>query len=646
MRKLLLYILVLLLVNQVPSAYGQTDDVLKPVQVRPPDPGGAPQKKETDEQIAAQYFRARQFDKAVVLYKKLYETKNASVYYTYYLYCLLELEEYKVAEKLAKEQIQAYPQRLKYMVDLGHIYSESGEPGKARKQYDLALKQIPANKNAIQELSNAFLYRGQTDYAVTAFERGSRLLDYPFYLELGNLYRQTRNFGLMVDAYLDAVEYDYFTITTVESRLQNVLSDDPDDDIGEYLRVSLLKRIQKDPEKVYFSEMLLWLSIQNEDFEMALLQAKSIDRRMNEDGERMIELAEIALANKDYAVAIEAYKYILKKGNSSFLYLDAKIGLLYAHYLRTVESAVHDAGDLADLEHEYLQTLDEFGRNASTIVIMQYLGHLQAFYLDKPDDALAILNEAVLLPGAQARNVAECKIELADVMLFLGDVWEAKLLYAQVEKTFKQDPLGYSAKYKNAQLSFYIGEYDWAKAQLDVLKAATSKLIANDALRLSVLISDNLAFDSSGVALGLYGEADLMLFRNKDEEALALLDSVLQMSDYHPIFDEVILKKAEIKIHQQYYVEAAALLDELLEKYSYDITADNALFLLAQLNEKELDNPDKAQELYQRLLNEYPASLYAVEARKRFRILRGDFDKEELTEEEKLLFNLESESPN
>jgi len=642
MKKNFIHILWVFLLISNSGILAQNDKVLKPVEFRPPRPGGPPHKLESDEQIAAQYFRNREFDKAVVLYKKLYETKSSSIYYTYYLYCLLELEQYRDAEKLAKKQIRTYPDRLKFLVDLGYIYSESGESGKAKKQFELAIKNMKANKTVIKELANSFFNRGQTEYAVEVYEKGRKMMDYSFYLELGSLYRQIRNFSGMIDAYLDFVDDDYFNIITVQTKFQIVLADDPDDEISEYLRVALLKRVQKDPEKIYFSEMLLWLSIQNEDFIMALIQAKAIDRRQAEDGERLISLAEIALANKDYDVAIEAYRYILKKGNSNFMYLDAKIGLLYAYYLRTSESYAHNESDLKELETEYMQTLDEFGRNPSTIVIMQYLGHLQAFYLDKPDDAINILQEAVSLPNSPPRNVAECKVELADIFILTGDVWEAKLLYAQVEKAFKLDPLGYKAKYKNAQLSFYIGEYDWAKAQLDVLKAATSKLIANDALQLSVLISDNLDADSSAVALGMYGKADLLLYQNKEEEALAILDSIFQLATYHPIFDEVILKKSEIRIRQQRFDEAAVLLNELLDNYAYDITADNALFMLARLNENQLNDQDKAMELYQRLLIDYPASLFAVESRKRFRILRGDFDKEELTEEEKLLFNLES----
>lgn len=642
MKNLGLHILFTFVVILHFGAWAQIDQILKPVEIHPPAPNSAVKSKNTDEQVAAQYFRSRDYEKAAVLYEKLYKEKSNTTYYTYYLFCLVELERFKDAEKLAKKQIQTYPERLKYVVDLGYVYSEWGDAGKAKKQFESVLKHLPAKKNEIQNVANAFLYRKQPEYAVETYEKGRKLLDYPFYMEMGNLYRQTRNFSKMVECYLDCIDYDYFTITSVQSRLQTVLADDPDGSISEYLRVDLLKRVQKDPEKVYFSELLLWLSIQNEDFDMALMQARAIDRRMGEEGNRLIDLAEIALQNKEYDVAIEAYKYVLKKGNSNFLYLDAKIGLLYAHYLKTVKSFDHEEADLLELENEYLQTLDEFGRNSSTIIIMQYLGHLQAFYLDKPDDAIIILNEAINLSNAPERNIAECKIELADIYLLTGDVWEAKLLYAQVEKAFKLDPLGYMAKYKNARLSFYIGEYDWARAQLDVLKAATSKLIANDALRLSVLISDNLDADSSTVALALYGKADLLVYRNKEEEALATLDSIFMLASYHPIFDEVLLKKAEIRIKQQQYEEASLLLNEILEKYAYDIVADNALYMLAGLYDNQLNDPDQAMILYQRLLNEYPASLYTVEARKRFRMLRGDFDTDELTEEEKFLFNLQS----
>ena len=607
------------------------EDILKPVDIHPPRPGVQQKPKESDAQLAAQFYRKKEFDKAVVLYAKLYEKKNSNVYYTYYLYCLLELDDFKEAEKLVKAQIKKYPTQPKYRVDLGFVYTQKGDLGKAKKEYENALKNLPPDRNRIIQLANAFMVRSQLEYAVATYKKGSKILpDYPFYLELGNLYNQVGNYSEMVEQYLNYVDFDYMNISIVEHKLQSKLSDDPDDKLSELLRKSLLKRVQKDPDKLYYAEMLMWLSMQEKDFEMAFLQAKSIDRRQSEEGERIFKLAEICLANQEYEIAIEAFDYILKKGKSNYLYLDATIGRLNARYLKATQSYDYVISDLVDVENDYLSMLETYGKSPSMIKVMQYLGHLQAFYLNKTEDAISILYEAIAIPNAAPAAIAECKIELADILVFDGDIWEAKLLYGQVEKAYKNDPLGHYAKYKNAKLSFYIGEFDWAKAQLDVLKAATSKLIANDALRFSVLISDNIDMDSSTVALELYGRADLLLYRNQEELALITLDSIFELGSYHPIFDEVLLKKAEIKIKQREFEMAAEYLTEIVEDYSYEITADNALFLLAELNEKQFNDKDKAMELYQKLMQDYSASLFTAEARKRYRHLRGDFVNEEI----------------
>jgi len=628
------YILVLIFSLIVHTGFSQIDKILKPVEIHPPPPPGnivqQPQ-KDSDQQLAAQYFQNKEYDKAVVLYEKLYNEKKSSIFYTYYLFCLVELKDYKEAEKLVKKQIKEFPERPKYKVDLGYVYTEAGEINKAKKEFENALKNLTPKRQKVIELANSFLYRSQTDFAIATYHRGNQIMaDYIFYLELGNLYKQINNYTMMVEEYLNYVDYNYLNREVVQHRLQGVISDDPDKVVSKLLRRSLLKRVQKEPDKYYFSEMLLWLSIQEKDFELALTQAKSIDRRMNEEGSRVYELAGLCVSNQQYDIAIEAYNYILKKGKINYLYIDAKIGLLNARYLKITESIDYSENDLIELENEYISTLEEYGENASTMRVMQYLGHLQAFYLDKTSEATDILYKAIEIPNAPPELVAECKIELADILLFTGDIWEAKLLYAQVEKAFKNDPVGHYAKFKNAKLSFYIGEFDWAKAQLDVLKAATSKLIANDALRFSVLISDNIDMDSSTVALEIFARADLLLYRNQDELALETLDSIFNLATWHPIFDEVLLKKAEIKIKQREFEKAAEYLAMIVEDYSYDITADNALFILAKLNEKEFHDTEKAMQLYQKLMQDYPASLFTVEARKRYRSLRGDFVEEEI----------------
>ncbi len=632
MYKLLLYILTIICFLAINTGNGQINQIIKPAEIHPPNPGiQQQQKKESDEQLAVQYFQNKEYEKAVVLYESLYKQNKNTVYYTYYLYCLVLLQEYKKAEKIVKDQIKDNPGDLKYFVDMGYIYTEEGDQSKAKRQFEDAIKDMQPDRMKIIDLANAFLYRGQTDYAVETYKRGNQIIgDYPFHRELGSLYAQTGNYTMMVEEFLDYLDFDNRNMPVVKASLQNVLSEDHDNIVSQLLRTSLLKRIQKNPDKVYYSEMLLWLSIQEKDFEMALIQAKAIDRRLGEDGERIYELAGLCVDNQEYDAAIEAYKYILKKGENNLLYIDSKIGILNARYLKVTKSYNYTTNDLLELKKDYKSVLDEYGKNASTIVVMRYLASLDAFYLDKTEDATSLLYEAIAIPNAAPERVAECKIELADILLFTGDVWEAKLMYGQVEMAFKNDPIGYEAKFKNAKLSFYIGEFGWAKAQLDVLKAATSKLIANDALQFSLLISDNISTDSSTAELAMYARADLLLYRNKYDLALATLDSIFTLATWHPIFDEVLYKKAEIEIKIRNFDKAAGFLSEIVDKYPHDITADDALFMLAELNEQQFNNKDKAMELYEKLLKDYPGSLYVVDARKRFRYLRGDFKTEDL----------------
>ena len=228
------------------------------------------------------------------------------------------------------------------------------------------------------------------------------------------------------------------------------------------------------------------------------------------------------------------------------------------------------------------------------------------------------------LPDINPLAKAECKLELADILLFSNDVWEATLLYEQVNKDFKNDVIGQEAKFKNAKLSYYIGEFGWAEDQLDILKAATSKLIANDALALSLFISENYDADSNTVALGLYSRADLLEFRNENELALKTLDSIFLKFAFHPILDDVLLKKAQIKMKQGDYAAADTLLGTLIKDYPSDVLADLALMKRGQLNEEHFGNKEKAMQYYEELITRYPGSIYAVEARKRFRNLRGD----------------------
>ncbi len=604
--------------------FAQQPDTNRIISRRPA--AARPSSASNENQLAAEYYSQQQFDKAVVLYEKLYNENPTYVNYSYYYYSLIQLGRFDEALKLVRKQVRAYPEKLRYLVDLGYTYQMSDEPARAQKEYEEALLKLPADRNAIIELAGAFQSHQETDYAIRTYKRGRELLgnSEPFYLEIGQIYELEGKYEDMFTAYLNLIEVDPSRINVVQNRIQNSLAADPDGTKSELLRIALLRRTQEFPDQLYYSEMLIWYSVQQKDFKTALLQAKALDRRFNEEGARVYELGQLCLSNEDYDAAVDAFSYIVRKGGSSGLYLSARIELLNAMFLKNTNLYRPDQQALLDMDQQFDQLLSELGYSSMTLTLMRNKAHLQAFFLNRQQEAIALLDTARQIKTITPGQRAEIKMELADILLFTGQPWEATLLYSQVEKEFKYEPIGHEAKFRNARLSFYIGEFQWAKAQLDVLKAATSKLIANDAMELSLLILDNMDEDSTFTVLARYARADFLVFQNKDDLALNLLDSLEQAVPGHPIGDEVLYEKAQIKLREGKFQEADTILQELISRYPWDILADNALMTRAVLQQETFHDPAQAMELYQRLMVDYPGSLFVVEARKRFRELRGD----------------------
>jgi hypothetical protein len=589
------------------------------------------QQKQLDqenEKLAFQYYGNKEYEKALELFRDLHQKQPTYHLYTYYFYCLTALNRFDEAEKLVRSKIKAEPGSFRYEIDLGYLYLLTDKPDKATKSFDEVIGKMKPTKANINEIANAFISRQLYDYAIKTYLRGRELLQYtyPYHQELARIYEASGNYSAMIEEYLDLLERDPSQLDMVQSRFQNTLNKDLDDKISDLLRESLLKRNQRNPENRYYGEMSLWLSVQRKDFEFALIQARSLDTRFNEGGLLVFSVANLSLSNSDYDVAIEAFSYLIKKGPLNPYYSESLTGILQAKFLRIMEGYNNKVSDFESLRQEYLAALSELGKNSRTIFLMRDLAHLQAFYLNELEGSVALLEEALKIPGAPEKEKAEIKLELGDIYLFTGEIWEASLLYSQVEKTFKNDPTGHEAKFRNARLSYFIGEFDWAKAQLNVLKAATSKLIANDAMELALLISDNMDTDSTYTGLAYYARADLLSYRGQDSLALLSLDSISMLGLYHSLDDDVLYSKAGIYIRQKDYLRADSALAEIVKNYQYDILADNALFKRAELQAGALNDKDKAMELYQQLILDYPGSLFTTEARKRFRQLRGDFN--------------------
>ena len=589
--------------------------------------------QENDKQLAQHYFSSEEFDKARIYYERLYDEDHSKFYFNRLLLCMQEVGRDKEIEKLLKRQVSYNRGNQEYQIQLAKHYETIGNLTKANKIYENLISKLQPRSGDITALFNTFKSQGKSDLAFQALQKGRRLLgnSYPLNFQFAEYYGSVGNTGKMMDEYLDLMDYH----SSYQTSLKRILSNQIDftiEDSEEYeiLKAALILRIQKDPNNIGYAEMLTWLFIQRQNFMAAFVHVKAIDKRTKSEGSMVYKLGLVCVENKDYTAARKSFEYIVDLGERSELYLRAYNSLLNVRFLEVTTQRNFTQEELRETLDQFDAALDKFGRRRTTFSLMMERAHILAFYANEGIEAIEQLEVLIVIPGLTDMQLAEAKMALADIYVLLGDVWEASLLYMQIDKQFKYEPIGHEAKFKNARIFYYDGEFDYAQSQLSVLKRSTSKLIANDAINLSLLITDNYGLDSNYIAMNWFANADLLIEQHQYDAAFVLFDSIISEYPAHSLGDEIQLKKAYAMELQGKWNAAIVELEELLEFYSEDILADDALFKLGTIYENHLLNPSKAASYYRTILFDYKGSLYSEESRKRFQKLKDSLPKEGL----------------
>ncbi|GGG40291.1 tetratricopeptide repeat protein [Hymenobacter glacieicola] len=585
-------------------------------------PAVAQQAEDNAVQLAREYERTGEHEKAAYLFGRLRtEEQTSPNILPDYLAALQALKRDKDAEKLVKRAQRQRPDDLTLGVTLGQVYAKSGDQPAAQKQWERVISQLTSAQ--VVPVATEFQKVALPDWATRAYLRGRELAknETEFAPQLIQLYTQSGQTDKLMGETLRLVQDNEQQLPFVRNMLQNSLQDDKD---FAALEKELLSMVQKNPDRGVYSELLLWLQVQRRDFTGALVQAKALDRRGRTDGQRVLEVAEIARRNKDYESAIQGYDYVVREYRGRPYYALARQRLVQTREDQVRTTYPVNVAQLRSLLQEYQQVLQDLGRTPETAPVLRSMASLMAFQLDEKESAIKLLNEVIQMPRASLDVVDQAKIDLADIYLLRAEPWEATLLYSQVEKSHKDTPLGYDAKLRNARLSYFAGDFKLAQSHLDILKQATSREIANDAMQLSLLITDNTAMDTAGVALRDYAVVEQLVFQNKIPEALRGLDGLLQKYPGHALQDEAWLLKAQLLRRTGDYQGALTALESITANPKYDVLSDDALFLAASIQEENLRDVSKAQQLYNQVLVKYPGSIYVAEARKRFRKLRGD----------------------
>ncbi|MCS7017953.1 MAG: tetratricopeptide repeat protein [Cytophagales bacterium] len=575
-------------------------------------------------ELANEYYMNGEFDKAISIYSKLVRNKQY-VYEVHknYLDALLKLQQLDEAEKYLRRQIRAYPTEGLFNVDYGIVLGLMGRREEAQKHFESFIASIRKDDNLIKYAARYFINANLFDYAEQLYLMGRKNGNDKFIYELAVLYSLSGKIDKMIEEYMELLTEGERQLDYVQSVLQSRIRDEESFAKMENI---LIRYLQKYPDQIVFNEMMLWYYIQLKDFNKALIQAKAIDRRKKLEGMGLYELGMIAIENKDYQNAIKIFEYIVEKYPSGDLYPIARRMLIKSREEVVKNTFPIDIQKIRQLANDYAKMLSEVGLRESTAEAARSMALLQAFYLDNKDTAIAILEKIIVSPATAGKRelVAQAKLDLGDIYLLKGEPWESTLLYAQVEKAEKNTNIGQLAKLRNARLSYFKGDFEFAKEYLDVLKEATSREIANDAMQLSLLIGDNLELDTAETTLREFAAIELLVFQNKFDEALARYAKMLLTYPGHSLTDEIYWAQANIYIKRGQFGQAIERLKKIAEEHADDILADDAIFTMGKIYEENLKDKAMAMQMYQDVLTKCKGSVYTAEARRRFRTLRGD----------------------
>ncbi|NCX94831.1 MAG: hypothetical protein EBX41_00225 [Chitinophagia bacterium] len=569
-------------------------------------------------QAAQKYAYNRQYDSASYCYGLLYK-QNPLEYYQDYFNHLVLAKKYDQAEQLVNQKLKQPGASPTLYIDLAQVYIENKNTLKANEQMEKAVAAVNGDDLKTQKLAKAFQDINQPEYALKVFERASQMLNNPYIYsaQMATLYAKTGHIEKAVEIVLTRNTGQFMTADHAKEMFLEWLGNDP-----EKLKTAqrnIIKELNQQPDNTYLAELLAWVYTQKNDWEGALTQLSALDTRNNENGRYLLSLARNAKEAEQYAIATRALDEILAKGNQYPYFLDANI-LKTVIILDTLNNAVNPKReDVLQLLSLYKQLITQYPSYYGSAMVTDY-AYTAAQLADSTRLAIAVLKDALASPFTKREMAGKFKLQMGDYKVLQGKVWEASLLYSQVDKEYKQDILGEEARFRNAKLAYYRSDFQWAQSMLTVLKASTTELIANDALQLSVTITENVE-DSNYYPLQCFARADLLLFQNKDSKAVQLLDSIATAFPKHPLNDDILMLKAKIAIKHKQYDTAVSRLHAIYEHYADDVLADDALFLLAETYAQHLNNKQEAKKYYELLILNFAGSTYVQVSRARLREL-------------------------
>ena len=573
--------------------------------------------KAQNEQLANNYFDRGEFEKAIVSYEELLKSQEGNPnYFQRVIECYQQLQQLDKSQKALEDRLDKFKQS-NLLVELGYNYQLQKNQDKAKKYYNQAIDKIKKNANEVYGIAYVFEKKSLVDYALLAYKTAIGIEPkMNFNFQMAVLYGQQGKTDLMIDTFLDESYKNQQNLPVIQNQLSRFMTEDVDVNFNESLKKALLIRAQK-TQDIFWNDFLSWLFVQQKEYGKAFIQQKAIYKRNPESFANIVNLGQLAIEDNDQSSAEEILTFVLDNTKDLDLLIRAHSYLIDMKIDHALEK------DYPAITTELDGLIKEFGASPYTLSLLKLQANFEAFHLKNPEKAKAILKNAMEMP-LDKYQLADVKMELADILLFEEKFNQALIYYSQIDEDMSGDVIGQEASLKTAKTSYFKTDFTWASHQLKVLKSASSQLIANDALDLFLLISDNTVGDSLQVALKKFAHADFLLYQNKKKEALDQFQAILKENKGDAIEAVTLLRIGKIYEKMGDFTNALANYDEIITKQKESIYIDEALYFSAEIYNLQLNNPEKAKPLYEEMIFHHEDSIYYVDSRNKYRKLRGD----------------------
>ncbi|SHG59056.1 tetratricopeptide repeat protein [Flavobacterium defluvii] len=571
-----------------------------------------------NEQLANNYYDKGDFEKAKIIYEDLLRSSPSNTqYFLRTIDCYQQLQQFDLAEKTILSRYNAYKQGM-FLVELGYNYQLQKNESKAKNYYEQAIDRIKTNPNDVYGVGNAFEKKVLIEYALKAYQTAMQVQpNYNFNFQIGMLYGQLGKTDLMIDLLLTESYTNQQNSNLIQTQLSRFMNGETDNTaFKDAMRKALILRTQKDQD-VFWNHYLSWFYVQQKEFAKAFIQEKAIYKREPESLISIVNLSQFALNEDDTETASEILNFILQNTKDQDLLIQTNANLMQIKINKAQEK------DYPAITAELQQLLVTYEINPFTLSLQLIQAHFLAFNLKKTEEAKSVVKRALEL-NLNAYQQADAKMELADILLLEEKYNQALIYYSQIQMDLKNDVMSHEASLKAAKTSYYKGDFEWALKQFKELKSANTQLIANDALEYFLLINDNTAADSTQTALKQFAKGDFLLYQNKKPEAITQFQSVLKNFKGQEIEAVTLLRLGKIYESQKDFPLALSQYQQIIDNHSDGIYVDEALFFSAEIYNDELKDPEKAKPLYEKVIFNHQDSIYFVDARKKYRELRGD----------------------